>query len=508
MTIYNFNIGIGWASSGVEYAQAYRSNIFKKNKQKAKFVFTDMFHENIQPMTKNIGFEDHEVIWLYQYFTDVKVSPTTFTLKDLEAEFTNKAKEEQKNEQSVTYYFEENHLRLTAFFTKEKGKEKVFKTETVVGGKLIQRDYFSYVRTFSEYFKPHNGNANLYQRRFFNENGSVAYDELLNGEQNLYVFDDFTIYSREELIVYFMTQLGLSKKDIIIIDRSTGMGPQIIKGKGQAKLGVVIHAEHFNEPLTTSEKILWNNYYDYQFENAKVIDFFVTATQKQNEILKQQFKDYDKGKIKIFTIPVGSIDRLRRKAKREEASLITASRLASEKHLDWLVKAVVKAKKEVPQLKLDIYGRGVEGGMLRKLIAELNAQEFIQLKGQHKLDEVYKNYGTYVSTSTSEGFGLTLLEAVGSGNRMIGFDVRYGNQTFIQDKINGYLVDYIKNDNDLNISNIAKAIITMYKQNESELSEMRKESYEVAKPYLTKEIQKLWQNLEIEMTEEKEKTNA
>lgn len=30
MTIYNFNKGIGWASSGVEYAQAYRSNIFKK----------------------------------------------------------------------------------------------------------------------------------------------------------------------------------------------------------------------------------------------------------------------------------------------------------------------------------------------------------------------------------------------------------------------------------------------------------------------------------------------
>lgn len=29
MTIYNINLGIGWASSGVEYAQAYRAGIFE-----------------------------------------------------------------------------------------------------------------------------------------------------------------------------------------------------------------------------------------------------------------------------------------------------------------------------------------------------------------------------------------------------------------------------------------------------------------------------------------------
>lgn len=27
--IYNFNLGIGWASSGVEYAQIYRARMFR-----------------------------------------------------------------------------------------------------------------------------------------------------------------------------------------------------------------------------------------------------------------------------------------------------------------------------------------------------------------------------------------------------------------------------------------------------------------------------------------------
>lgn len=499
MTIYNFNMGIGWASSGVEYAQAYRSNLFKKNKQKAKFIFTDMFHVNIQPMTQNIGFEDDEVIWLYQYFTDVKVSPTAFTFKDLETEFSENPTETNKTDYTATYYFKENNLSIIAFFTQGEGQEKIYKTETIVNGNLIQRDYYSYVRTFSEYFKPHNGSAHLYQRRFFNEDGSMAYEELLNGKQSLYVFKDRTLYSKEALITYFMEQLNLNEKDLIIIDRSTGMGPQIIKGKGQAKVGVVIHAEHFDEPLTTKEKILWNNYYDYQFENAKMIDFFVTATQKQKEILEEQFKIYHKGDIKVFTIPVGSIDELKKKRNRNEYALITASRLASEKHLDWMIKAVVEAKKEVPKLTLDIYGEGGEKERLQKLIHELDAQEFIQLKGQHKLDEVYKNYGTYVSTSTSEGFGLTLLEAVGSGNRMIGFDVRYGNQTFIKDGKNGALLNYGKNENDLNIANMAKAIEDIYQQNTKKLEAMREVSYEIAQPYLAKEIQKLWLELEKEI---------
>lgn len=63
--IYNFNLGIGWASSGVEYAQIYRARMFRNIGVDAKFVFTDMFpSENIEHMTKNIGFEDSEVIFI------------------------------------------------------------------------------------------------------------------------------------------------------------------------------------------------------------------------------------------------------------------------------------------------------------------------------------------------------------------------------------------------------------------------------------------------------------
>ncbi|MFQ7714418.1 MAG: hypothetical protein ACLRI8_08805 [Agathobacter rectalis] len=42
---------------------------------------------------------------------------------------------------------------------------------------------------------------------------------------------------------------------------------------------------------------------------------------------------------------MGSLDELKYPMSQKEALLITASRLATEKHCDWLVEAVVKAKK-------------------------------------------------------------------------------------------------------------------------------------------------------------------
>lgn len=82
--IYNFNLGIGWASSGVEYAQSYRAVMFRNIGAGAKFVFTDMISsENIEHFTKNIGFLDSEIIWLYTFFTDYKIAMVSYTLDDL-----------------------------------------------------------------------------------------------------------------------------------------------------------------------------------------------------------------------------------------------------------------------------------------------------------------------------------------------------------------------------------------------------------------------------------------
>lgn len=490
--IYNFNLGIGWASSGVEYAQAYRAGIFRNIRQEAKFVFTDMFpQENIEHMTKNIGFLDSEILWLYTFFTDCAISPVTYTLKQLEQTFGGKSFQFRRNKKTATYVFEGNNNFYTAYLTDETG-DCVHRVEMVSNGCLIRKDYFTYCRIYSEYYAPLNQSAHLYQRRFFNENNTVAYEEIIDGDTVTYRFPDRILCSKAELVGYMVERLALTEQDIVLLDRETGIGAAILKNVSKAKVGVIIHADHFSEGATDQDNILWNNYYEYAFAQHEAIDFYVTATQEQNRLVREQFKTYMNAEPDVVTIPVGSLEELKYpKKERKKHSLITASRLATEKHVDWVISAVAEARKSIPDLTLDIYGKGAEEKHLQAQIDRLGCGDCVRLCGQQKLTEVYQEYEAYISGSTSEGFGLTLMEAVGAGLPVIGFDVRYGNQNFIDHGENGYLIPvHDRMGSRERIQRLAESIVTLFSK--EDMDRLHRNSYEKAKNYLTGEVEKRW----------------
>lgn len=499
--IYNFNLGIGWASSGVEYAQAYRANIFRKIGVEAKFVFTDMFPtENIEHMTANIGFEDNEIIWLYTYFTDVKIAPVSFYLTDLEKTFGDKEYSFERKGKLARYTFDTSRGDFCTAFMCDEDSDRVHRVEVVKGGYLIRKDYYTYCRTYTEFYAPLEGKAHLYQRRFYNEDGTVAYEEVNDNENVMYKFPNKVIYSKEEFVAYLVRSLGLTDKDIVIVDRTTGIGQSVFQNVGDAKLGIVIHADHFSEGATDDNNILWNNYYEYAFGLSQRVDFYVASTEAQRVLLLEQFEKYEGVKPNVVTIPVGSIDELKYPSEpRRRHAMITASRLASEKHVDWLVNATVKARRVIPDLTLDIYGRGVEDEKIRKLIEKNRASEYIKMCGHKNLTEIYKGYDAYLSGSTSEGFGLSLLEAIGSGLPIIGFDVRYGNQTFIEDGKNGYKIT-ISDEMEAaeRIEKLSEHIIKLFTEDNPE--EYHFSSYEIASRFLTTEVIKGWKELIAQLT--------
>lgn len=173
--VYNFNHGIGWASSGVEYAQSYRAVMLRNIGIPAKFVFTDMIvAENIEHMTKNIGFLDSEIIWLYTFFTDQKIAPVSYTLSDLKKTLPVDEYTYDRRGKTGRLVFAGSNNYYAVYFVDEQS-ERVHRVEIVSGGYLIRKDYFTYGRVFSEYYAPLDNRAHMYLRRFFNEDGTVAY---------------------------------------------------------------------------------------------------------------------------------------------------------------------------------------------------------------------------------------------------------------------------------------------------------------------------------------------
>ncbi|MCC8082440.1 MAG: accessory Sec system glycosyltransferase GtfA [Lachnospiraceae bacterium] len=501
MTVYSINRGIGWASSGVEYAQAYRAKLLRAAGFSARFIFTDMFRmENIEHLTKNIGFEDEEIIWLYSFFTDFHIAPTTYSRQELEESFPEQPAAVIREKEEIRYDFPGGDVYARAYCRKGY-PDIVQRVEYVSRGKLIRKDYFTYGRLFSEYYAPVKKQAHVYLRRFFNEDGSEAWTESMDEKSIVFRVGSRMFYSKQKLIAYMLECLSPGADDVLLLDRATEIGPAALMNHGRAKIGTIIHAEHYNHTFTDERNILWNNFYEFEFQHASNIDFFVSSTEVQRQILQKQFQKYYGISPAVVTIPVGSLDRLRYPGQpRRRHAMITASRLAAEKHIDWLVLATVKARETVKDISLDIYGSGGEGERLSELIREHGAEEYIRLMGHQHLDELYTQYEVYAAASTSEGFGLTLMEAVGSGLAMIGFDVHYGNQEFIAPGENGYLIPYKKGlDAEGQSDRLAATMIRLFTWADPDA--FSRKSYEIAKRYLTDRVMGAWTDLLEGLTE-------
>lgn len=490
VTIYNFNLALGWASSGVEYAQAYREGIFKTLKLDTKFVFAELIlNGNIFDMADQIGMSINNILPVHFFFTNLKPSKSVYSIENFEKNIDLEQFQKLVSPNTITYQKDHTMIRIGL----DKIHNNVDFVDYVHNGYLLRKDHYTYTKTFSEYYVPVDNKAEVYRRVFYHESGQVAYEQLIDQDKVTYRIGAVILYSEFEFIDYFVKQLQLTDQDVLIIDRELYIAPAVLSHKNHAKVGVVIHAEHYSSNQTDDKHIVWNNFYEYQFTNAGAVDFFVTATRKQKEVLTEQFKYYKGIEPTVYAIPVGNLEKLYgKRQKRVQNHLMTASRLAGEKHVDSIVRAILKVHETVPSLKLDIYGTGGEMVALQTLIEDNNAGEFIKLKGHQNLTKVYMHYHGYISASQSEGFGLTLMEAVGSGLPIVGYNVPYGNQEFVDEGVNGFLAPFSKNS-DKNVESLAESIKQLIISNED--NNFKKASYQKAEFYLLKNTKLLWQKL-------------
>ncbi len=129
-------------------------------------------------------------------------------------------------------------------------------------------------------------------------------------------------------------------------------------------------------------------------------------------------------KIEIMPLPNDESVFYQDKSVPTEKNLIVApSRLTPQKRLKFLVKAVADLRKEIPSIKLEIYGTGPERENLEKMISELKISAWVKIfdpVSQEELRTVYNRASLAVLNSVGEGFGLTLTEAMLCRTAVIG----------------------------------------------------------------------------------------
>ncbi|MDX6232907.1 MAG: hypothetical protein QOH68_1907 [Nocardioidaceae bacterium] len=118
---------------------------------------------------------------------------------------------------------------------------------------------------------------------------------------------------------------------------------------------------------------------------------------------------------------------------------IVMANIDGRKRVDHAVRAVSTAAESVPDVELRVFGRGTGIEALEGVIEKTGAPVTIEGYTSDPAAEFAASSYSLL-TSTREGFGLVLVEAMAEGSLPISYDIPYGPADIIQDGVDGFLV--------------------------------------------------------------------
>ncbi|MBK0084603.1 glycosyl transferase family 1, partial [Lactococcus sp. S64] len=304
MNVYSVNKGIGYASSGVEYAQKYRKELFENLEFDDHYIFLNYLSKNIAVYTDLLGYQRHQVLWIYNVLSHRPTQANTYTVDLFLKRFAEEAYE-ILNQTSTSLEIKVTETqRYKIWLLKD---DLIDRVDYIVNGHLVNVSHYDQSLNNIEHFS----NGQLVRRSFYNLRGEKSFEQFYTDREISVTFiDNQILYGKMAFYQYFFKVLQLQKEDAVIIDRPLdvieGILPQLAD---QVRLFSVVHAEHYNEGLSKGSHILWNNNYEYIFEHADSFEAIIVATDRQNQILSSQLRK----KTAIKTIPVGYINEISRK---------------------------------------------------------------------------------------------------------------------------------------------------------------------------------------------------
>ncbi|GMA70332.1 glycosyltransferase [Leuconostoc litchii] len=366
-------------------------------------------------------------------------------------------------------------------------------------------DWRGYLSTFS-YFSYDSVKNKLYvaRREHFSSNGikkiiyhfqssnNIRRIDWIRDNNEVQVFNNVNDLMLEGLIYYTSN----NKHYLIISDLfNTNTIAKIsrLNQRPNTKLLIQLHNIQVNSTLDHQPVRIGYSYPILNQERYSGI-IALTARQKQDIDLFRR-----KEKSNVYTIPenwfskqdIEQYHKINWEDK-EDGLVIVSARLDQTKQVDHAIKAIIFARQSIPSIHLEIWGQGAEKTKLQALIDKENAQEFVKLKGftdNEKMKKRMSDAKLHLLTSVHEGLPMVLFEAQIGKTPSICYDIDYGPDDIIENRVNGELIT--AND----VKYLSIRIVELFKNKEDTLQKYSVNSQHAIKKYSDRNVWHLWEKL-------------
>jgi glycosyltransferase involved in cell wall biosynthesis len=125
-------------------------------------------------------------------------------------------------------------------------------------------------------------------------------------------------------------------------------------------------------------------------------------------------------------------------------TLLYLGRIDKRKGIEFLLRSMSLVRQQLPAAHLLVGGKGSRLERMKSLVTHLHLEENVTFLGfvpEAQLNELYNQAQCMVVPSIFEGFGITVIEALASGTRVVGTDVD-GISEILENEEYGRLVPY------------------------------------------------------------------
>ena len=232
-----------------------------------------------------------------------------------------------------------------------------------------------------------------------------------------------------------------------------------------------LFAKQYNIPIVHTYHTMYEDYVHYitkgyfNRSSKKIVEYLTKfyCDKTINELIVPTKKAYDLFKEKyniqrnIHIIPTGievdrfyeekvdekEINKLKRKynIKKNDFTLIFVGRIAEEKNVPYIIEVMEEIIKEKNNIKLLIIGDGPDKEKYEKIVKKTKTESNITFTGKVPWDKIptYYHLGSaFISASTTETQGLTIIEAMAASLPALCINDESFNGTVVND-LNGYL---------------------------------------------------------------------
>ena len=240
-----------------------------------------------------------------------------------------------------------------------------------------------------------------------------------------------------------MNEVVAAEPSVLINDRPSLIN-EVAAVTGANAKWQYLHSVHTHNPEQVGGS---RNYVDYLkplfATHANDFDGIMVATDEQKQEIEKFFHFKH---VMVVPDSFAEAHDLVSIESRDRNKIVYLGRISPEKEPQEAIKIFAKARKKLPDLHLDFYGYVSDEATNESMVAyskELGVDTAIHYHGYQSEDELAKALGTaaaMLSVSSSEAFGMNILQALSYGVPVIGYNVKYGPKLLVENGVNGYLV--------------------------------------------------------------------